>query len=116
MNARLALKTDADDLEEETYVMYVNNNTSWKVTFHRIAVGIVTINVYLNYTYPATHTGGYEDILTAIPARFRPAENIYFTAADYNNNERVVGVYHSGIVRVYDSSSAGCYGSTSYVK
>ena len=115
VNARLALKADADDLEKESDSWYVNNNTNWKVTIRRIAVGIVSIRVNLNNTYPATHSGGYEDILTGIPAKYRPAENVYFMAADYNNNERVVGVYHSGIVRVYDSVSTGCYGATSYM-
>ena len=111
----LALKADADDVERDAQDFYVSNDTNWKVTFHRLAVGIVTITVHLKYTYPATHTGGYHDILTGIPAKFRPAENLYFMASDYQTNKRIVGVFHSGVVRVYDSPSTGCYGTTTYM-
>lgn len=55
------------------------------------------------------------DIINNVPAIFRPPVTLNLSCADLNNNERRVGILPNGIIRVYNSQSAGCYGCVTYL-
>ena len=114
-NNLLGLKTNrtSADLEVVEYLPDPSHS-NWKITFHRLSAGIVTATLHL-VSYPATHSGGFEDLLTNVPSRFRPNANVYYMTADFQNKERCVGILTNGTVRVYDSVNSGCYGSVTYM-
>ena len=116
VNARLLLKADASALEQEVYVIHPDQSghPDWKVTFQKLSIGVVTITVHMS-NFPASGSGTYVDIITNVPSRFRPSMTLYYLCADLNNNERCVGVLGAGIIRVFNSQSAGCFGSLTYL-
>ena len=115
VNNLLGYKTIKTSADFEV-VEYLPNPSkpNWKITFHRLSVGIVTVTLHL-ISYPSTHSGGFEDLFTGFPSRFRPNANVYYMAADFQNKERCVGILTNGTVRVYDSVNSGCYGSVTYM-
>ena len=115
VNTLLLQKADASALEQETYVMYPDQSghPEWKVTFQKLSIGVVTITVHIN-NIPASGSGAYVDIINNVPSRFRPSMTLYYLCADVNNNERCVGILAAGIIRVFNSPSAGCFGSVTY--
>ena len=116
VDARLNLKADITDTELKKYDMYPDptNHPGWIVSFRQRRMGMVTVTINMA-GYPKTHTLSYANILTGIPECFRPAKNLFFMFLDNNNKARCVGIYHSGLVRVYDSSTVGCYGTMTYI-
>ena len=116
VNARLLLKADASSLEQETYVMQPDptGHPAWKVTFQKMGIGVVAVTIQMS-NYPASGGEEFVDIINNVPAGFRPSMTLYLACADLNNNERCVGILPEGIIRVYNSLSAGCYGSVTYL-
>ena len=115
VNARLLLKADAEMFDLETYVIQPDpsGHPAWKITLQRVGIGIVTITIHMN-NIPATASGSYVDIVSNVPSRFRPASVRYYLCADSNNKERCVGILPSGTIRIFNSQSNGCFGSTTY--
>ena len=116
VNARLLLKADASTLVKETNVIQPDpsGHPEWKVTFQKLGIGVVAVTIQMN-NIPASGGVGYVDIINNVPAIFRPPVTLNLSCADLNNNERCVGILPNGIIRVYNSQSAGCYGCVTYL-
>ncbi len=111
-DARLALKADEEITETDTYTVDFSTPQypDRVVTFKRLKVGVVTVNIYLPY-----YSSAQADIITNIPLKYRPDENLYFMGVDNTNAPRAAGILTNGNLRLYSGTHNGWYGTVSFV-
>ena len=49
-----------------------------------------------------------------IPAKYRPADDLFCMGTDAANNDRRIGIMADGTIRVYFSDDIGVYGSATF--
>lgn len=118
MESLYAGKLCSNAIETESYTIKIDSPiaTDGMITFKRFMIGLVMI--YFNLpNLSASPTGGYVQILSAsdFPRKFRPDRDMYFMTADIDNNPRCVGILAENGIKIYASTSSGCYGVVSFI-
>ncbi len=114
VDARLEFKADATKVGYEMVTVAIPGHSSWELRYQRLGMGVVTVTLKSS-DFPASQgSGAYITYATGVYERFRPPYNLYFMGTDAGDHDRCIGLMKNGEIRVYNSTSVGVYGSTTF--